>query len=157
MHEQYFFTPLMPWTQRTQSLDPRLAHPELGEPVFPERYLGSEPDGLPHTLTLRLDTTGENKTAGAIQLRYCDFDGKECGCRPDLGGGEGIYVGDRLLRWGSDENCIFMSDLETDPRTPISVSRSLCLPPLLLSVLCISRALCLPPPLTRSLVSPYRW
>ena len=113
MHDQYFFTPILPWTQRTQSLDPRLPHPELGEAVFPETYLGSDPDGLEHALTLRLDTTGENKTAGEIRLRYCGFDGFDCGCRPDLDGGDGVYVGDRLLHWGTDDNCVFMSDVRT--------------------------------------------
>lgn len=141
MHDQYFFTPILPWTERTQSLDPRLPHPELGEAVFPETYLGSGPDGLEHTLTLRLDMTGENKTAGEIRLRYCGFDGFDCGCRPDLGGGDGVYVGDRLLHWGTDDNCVFMSDVRT-----LRSSSSLCqIHTHIHTPTCISRGLGLPP------------
>jgi hypothetical protein len=58
--------------------------------------------------------SGQNKTVGSIQIRYCGFSAIGCGCAVDLTGASGLEVGDKVLPWGSTDTCLSPADVTTD-------------------------------------------
>eukprot|EP00854_Cymbomonas_tetramitiformis_P006229 gene6229-7463_t len=76
-------------------------------------------DSQEHNLTLQLDADNKHLDSEHIRIRYCGFEGIECGCAIDLNAATGPTMSGDPWSWFSSVNCLRPDDVRY--RDPVSL------------------------------------